>query len=592
MKLKVKYQSIKFIINFSFIFVYTLSLIITSGYIIVQIHKNAENYKNMLITKDLSIITNYSSELFKNYYQTGILEDKLINELSQNIKNMFKNDNYIHHIIFYNSSTSEILRFANFSGSKIKPPVLKPDVIRNMSVYGKIITHRGLTIKTVNVKHRLADKTVLSGYMQMGFSNKYFNKIVLSSVFFTILLAVILIIISLFAISYAVNYVVNPIQKLIGAADKISKGETTPEIISIKVNNEVGVLVDAFNLMTQNLQERIKDLQTIQILGMEISSELNKKDLLQNIIKIYTTNAKCGKCALLLASDDKHSLELASGYNLNTVKYNIKFGEGAAGAAAVSCNYKIVENITEYPEYLLFYKPDELTQIENKQMLALPLVVKDKLTGVICLAGKEGDSKYSSSEIILYQTLASSAAIAIENSNLYELAITDGLTKIYIHRYFQQKLAEEIEYHKNNNGKLCLIMLDIDHFKTFNDQYGHQQGDIVLQHLAKILHNSTRIIDFRLSDRRSDIVARYGGEEFAVILPLTDIKGAKAVAERIRANVQEYEFPGQDKPLRVTVSLGLAEYKQGLTQVQLIKNADVALYQSKENGRNRISEFI
>nr|HPG31100.1 GGDEF domain-containing protein [bacterium] len=120
----------------------------------------------------------------------------------------------------------------------------------------------------------------------------------------------------------------------------------------------------------------------------------------------------------------------------------------------------------------------------------------------------------------------------------------------------------------------------------------HQQGDIVLQHLAKILHNSTRIIDFRLSDRRSDIVARYGGEEFAVILPLTDIKGAKAVAERIRANVQEYEFPGQDKPLRVTVSLGLAEYKQGLTQVQLIKNADVALYQSKENGRNRISEFI
>jgi len=292
--MKIKYFSIKFIINFSFIFVYTLSLIITSGYIIVQINKNAETYKNMLITKDLSILANYSSEVLDTYDKTGILDDNLIDELSMNIKTMFKNDNYIHHIILYNESFHEILKINNTGSSSVKePPILKPDILRNMSVYGKIINHKGLTIKAINVKSKQGSKNRITGYIQTGFSNRYFSRIVLSSVLFTVLLALILITISLFIISASVNFVINPVQKLIGVAEKIANGDSSPEIITMKVNNEVGVLVDAFNLMTKNLQERIKDLQTIQILGMEISSELNKKDLLKNIIKIYTTNTNC-----------------------------------------------------------------------------------------------------------------------------------------------------------------------------------------------------------------------------------------------------------------------------------------------------------
>jgi diguanylate cyclase (GGDEF)-like protein len=147
---------------------------------------------------------------------------------------------------------------------------------------------------------------------------------------------------------------------------------------------------------------------------------------------------------------------------------------------------------------------------------------------------------------------------------------------------FQEILFAEIGSLKRYPHPLSLIMMDIDHFKKFNDTYGHLQGDLIIKEIAHILRSSVRSIDF---------TARYGGEEFAVILPEVNVQGAAVVAERIRQSIDKHSFAGEEGPLHVSVSIGVAEFKvdRMRTASQFIAEADKALYHSKELGRNRIT---
>ncbi len=178
-------------------------------------------------------------------------------------------------------------------------------------------------------------------------------------------------------------------------------------------------------------------------------------------------------------------------------------------------------------------------------------------------------------------SLATQLAIIIDKARLHELAIIDGLTQLYIHRYFQIRMDEEILRSKRYGYQFSLIMFDIDHFKNFNDTYGHQQGDIVLMEVAKLVKQNVRA--------NIDIPARYGGEEFAIILPGQNASNATIFAERLRKLVDEKEFPGQEKPLHVTISLGVGSYPVDSTvKNQLIHLTDQALYYAKEHGRNQV----
>ncbi|HOY69174.1 MAG TPA: sensor domain-containing diguanylate cyclase, partial [Candidatus Ozemobacteraceae bacterium] len=214
-----------------------------------------------------------------------------------------------------------------------------------------------------------------------------------------------------------------------------------------------------------------------------------------------------------------------------------------------------------------------------KNLISVPLKVKDRVTGVVNIVNKMADDGFNADDQRLMEALAHQAAMAVEHARLYELAITDGLTKLFIHRYFQARLDEEIMRAKRYHTTVSLILFDIDHFKKFNDTYGHQQGDIVLIETAKLLKQAVR--------DTIDIPARYGGEEFTIILPETDAKGAQLVAERLRKTIEAYDFPGQGKALKVTISLGIASFPDhASTKPVLIKKADIALYACKERGRN------
>lgn len=164
------------------------------------------------------------------------------------------------------------------------------------------------------------------------------------------------------------------------------------------------------------------------------------------------------------------------------------------------------------------------------------------------------------------------------------LAITDTLTNLFNHRYFQEQLGLEVKRSQRYNRILSLIMLDIDTFKTYNDRYGHLEGDRILREIAGIMKKNVR---------QMDTVSRYGGEEFMIILPETDLKGARTVAEKIRREVEEMSLVNEktNEHIKITISAGVAMYEHGLSKDNLIARADQALYQAKAEGKNKVCVF-
>jgi diguanylate cyclase (GGDEF)-like protein len=170
--------------------------------------------------------------------------------------------------------------------------------------------------------------------------------------------------------------------------------------------------------------------------------------------------------------------------------------------------------------------------------------------------------------------------LAEANARLAQLAVTDGLTSLYNHRHFHERLALEVERSQRNGLPLALFMIDVDHFKKYNDRNGHPAGDEVLRQVARLLADGRRANDF---------CARYGGEEFAVVLVDTPKLTAAHVAEKLRLRIAEHVFPhGDGQPGgRVTVSVGVAAYPDDASDAEaLVRAADAALYRAKSGGRN------
>ena len=171
--------------------------------------------------------------------------------------------------------------------------------------------------------------------------------------------------------------------------------------------------------------------------------------------------------------------------------------------------------------------------------------------------------------------------LAEANARLAQLAVTDGLTGLYNHRHFHERLALEVERSQRSGLPLSLLMLDVDHFKQFNDAFGHPAGDEVLRQLARVLGDTRRA---------NDVVARYGGEEFAVILVDTGKLVAAKVAERIRERVATHDFSNAaHRAGQIGVSIGVASFPDdGRDAEALVRAADTALYAGKRAGRNRV----
>jgi diguanylate cyclase (GGDEF)-like protein len=186
-----------------------------------------------------------------------------------------------------------------------------------------------------------------------------------------------------------------------------------------------------------------------------------------------------------------------------------------------------------------------------------------------------------------FNILAHQFALALKRIKLYKdlerMAVTDSLTNIYTRRYFLERFEEEIKRAMAKKIKLSFLMLDVDHFKMVNDQYGHLTGDYVLKEVGQIIRENIREID---------IAGRYGGEEFCIVLPETDLEGSQMVADRIRRVTEERLIKAYDTSIRITISIGISTYPAHGKQVEeLIDKADWALYRAKAQGRNCVVSF-
>jgi len=223
---------------------------------------------------------------------------------------------------------------------------------------------------------------------------------------------------------------------------------------------------------------------------------------------------------------------------------------------------------------------------EVRSVLAAPMIVERQLVGIIRLNGFEPEL-FTVSDLRIVEALSLLASLALENlqllARLEESATKDNLTALYTHRFFQERLADEILRAGRYQTGFCLLLMDIDHFKRYNDTYGHAAGDQVLVRFAQVLQQHARPVD---------LVARYGGEEFVLILPQTGVEEARQVAESIRQSIaaQQFDF-GNEAAMRerVTVSIGVSSFPgEATTSSQLVRVADYRLYQAKENGRNQV----
>lgn len=245
-----------------------------------------------------------------------------------------------------------------------------------------------------------------------------------------------------------------------------------------------------------------------------------------------------------------------------------------------------IENLKFLPARMkkeIFGEVREETDVFLRAFHTVPVRIGRAGLGIMAVAGSDPQA-FLQEDLQILEFLRPQIAMILENAILHkrtaELAITDGLTGLSTHRYFQEAIDREIGRAKRLKLTFSLVMLDIDNFKSLNDTFGHLEGDKVLKDIAKIMRNQVR---------DTDTVARYGGEEFVVILIDTPKDGARITAERIREAIEKNKFVLAGRRVVVTASLGIATYPDDAEAKQeIIKVADTALYKAKMSGKNKV----
>lgn len=289
-------------------------------------------------------------------------------------------------------------------------------------------------------------------------------------------------------------------------------------------------------------------------------------------------------CVYLVEDETRLRLVGFQGRTREQFTETVAFGEGLVGRCAQDRKLVNKDDTSDNRALDSFMANDEILKTEA----AVPLVVHDRLLGVL-VVGQTMDRRFTERELARTESIGHMSSLAMQNaifnSELERLSVTDRLTELYNHGYFQQRLEEELRAAKPKDAPVSLLLLDIDYFKQFNDTFGHPKGDKVLKRVASILTGTVQ---------PRDIVARYGGEEFVVIVPGGDKTEAAALGERIRAAVEAEKFEGDENQPVVTktVSIGVASAPQDTrAQAKLVEKADQALYKAKNSGRNRVISF-
>ncbi|HUH03140.1 MAG TPA: sensor domain-containing diguanylate cyclase [Kofleriaceae bacterium] len=341
----------------------------------------------------------------------------------------------------------------------------------------------------------------------------------------------------------------------------------------------VNFVVNRLSRASARLRARVTELETLNGTARSLAESLDARGLVESVARETLRSIPGAERLVLTSYASSEGFEIATHDAATGQVVRERVNEPAAGARWV---------LDQEQPLVIGARPGESGAVlagwdGPRSWLGVPLVMYGNVEGVLAVSShKRG--VFGADQRRLLEAIASQVSVALQNAHLYELAMVDGLTSLFVRRYFDARLDEETRRAERFGNEFSLIMMDIDDFKTLNDTYGHPVGDRVLREIAATVRTEMRGVD---------TAARYGGEEFAMILPRTEMLEAYNQAERIRAKIAGLELEAEGKPLRLTASFGIASYpaSDASNAADLVRCADRALYRAKRTGKNRVELY-
>ncbi|MBL7158613.1 MAG: sensor domain-containing diguanylate cyclase [Candidatus Omnitrophica bacterium] len=332
----------------------------------------------------------------------------------------------------------------------------------------------------------------------------------------------------------------------------------------------------------QRMQGTLGKLNRLKNVIEDYSRVLSEGEVLDAIIdKIESLFDSATRILLYRVDTQKQELILRRSKKIN-IKYPIRAKKGDIFDKHVFRTRQpiLVGNIHSDFRFSL---EEEKLDGGFSSLIAVPLSIENKIIGILRVDSNQR-SAFSQSDLRFLDIIADLSSVALENSILYEkvkdFAIHDSLTGLFVHSYFKERLRDETGRSLRSGAEFSLIMLDLDDFKKFNDQYGHRVGDLILKHVTSTL---------KAFFKKEAVICRYGGEEFAVILPHCDKDEALKLAENLRKKIESSPLTIRKKTIKIAASIGIASLPlEAKTPNELLVLVDSRLYKAKEKGKNRV----
>lgn len=336
-----------------------------------------------------------------------------------------------------------------------------------------------------------------------------------------------------------------------------------------------------YKMNIEKYEKTIYELKQLLEVTKVLNSTLHFKKLVDSILFSFMAQARCIKAALYIGKEiEPEIITLQRNYmGFDMIpSIPVQLNCNTTSMKKVASEARCITN-TEFQDIISDLHPDLDSYVTNELELIIPLIVNKHLVGLIFLGGRIDSEPVTRGEMDFLTEIGIYSSIAIQNAILFDMSTMDMMTELKVKHYITKFMDDCISSGDHN---FVVLMMDIDDFKSVNDTYGHQTGDNTIIGVAGVIKNIVR---------SHDIAARYGGEEFVIMLRDTELDDAAIVAERIRLGVEALDIDTGDKPLKVTISIGVAEFDSDLDRKSgdVIGRADDSLYISKKRGKNRIT---
>src|SRR6185503_7731287 len=322
-----------------------------------------------------------------------------------------------------------------------------------------------------------------------------------------------------------------------------------------------------------------------------VAASLDPQKVYHAVLQKFSEIFKAERSSLMILNEESNELALEAAlgeHPESDTPVRVKLGEGIAGSVLASGSALVVRDV-DTDERVPTVRAGHY---KSRSFISFPITLGPRKVGVINLTDRKDGLPYETEDLSLLEMMSPHLALIIDRTEWHrkaetyqQMSLTDPLTGLPNRRYLEDRLFEEVERSKRYDTPLAFMIIDVDHFKSYNDLYGHTNADLVLVKTAHILRNSIRAIDMS---------ARFAGDEFCIVLPETELAAAASIAERLRIAISNTEYHSEKGELmgKVTLSIGVSSFSPTRqSPLSIIETADSALYQAKTRGRNCIAVY-